>query len=207
MTVTLLVLAKAPVPGKVKTRLCPPCTPDQAATIAAAALADTLEVAGAVPGAARVLVLDGDHPAPPGWQVVPQRGDSLGERLGHGFADTRRPDRPSLLIGMDTPQVTAELLGQAIASLATADAVLGMAADGGWWALGLREPQHASVLRDVPTSTEQTGALTLKALQGLGLQVAALPILRDVDTAGDATEVAALCAPGSRFVSAVGGAW
>jgi rSAM/selenodomain-associated transferase 1 len=203
MTGTLLVMAKAPVPGKVKTRLCPPCTPEEAAGIAAAALADTLDAASSVPDAWRVLVLDGTHPAPDGWTTVRQRGVGLGERLTQAFADTRRPGRPTLLIGMDTPQVTASLLGRAFEELTSADAVLGAAADGGWWALGLREPGHASVLRDVPMSTERTGALTLRALRLRGLRVAPLPILRDVDTAGDAVAVAALCPSGSRFATAV----
>jgi hypothetical protein len=203
MTGTLLVMAKAPVPGKVKTRLCPPCTPEEAAGIAAASLADTLDAAGTVPDAWHMLVLDGTHPAPDGWTTVRQRGAGLGERLAQAFADTRRPGRPTLLIGMDTPQVTAALLGRAFEVLESADAVLGAAADGGWWALGLREPWHASVLRDVPMSTSRTGALTLRALRGRGLRVAPLPILRDVDTAGDAVEVAALCPAGSRFAAAV----
>jgi rSAM/selenodomain-associated transferase 1 len=203
MTGTLLVMAKAPVPGKVKTRLCPPCTPEEAAGIAAASLADTLDAAGAVPDTWRVLVLDGTHPAPAGWTTVRQRGVGLGERLTQAFADTRRPGRSTLLIGMDTPQVTASLLGRAFEVLTAADAVLGAAADGGWWALGLREPGHASVLRDVPMSTVRTGALTLRALRVRGLRVAPLPILGDVDTAGDAVEVAALCPSGSRFAMAV----
>ena len=203
MTGTLLVMAKAPVPGNVKTRLCPPCTPEAAAGIAAASLADTMEAASSVPDAWRVLVLDGAYPAPDGWTTVRQRGVGLGERLTRAFADTRRPGRPTLLIGMDTPQVTASLLGQAFELLTWADAVLGAAADGGWWALGLREPGHASVLRDVPMSTDRTGPLTLRALRQRGLRVAPLPMLRDVDTARDAVEVAALCPSGSRFAAAV----
>ena len=78
-----------------------------------------------------------------------------------------------------------------------------MAEDGGWWALGLRNPEHAQVLRDVPMSTERTGTLTRQALEGRGLRVATLPVLRDVDTIADATAVAELCAPGSRFARAV----
>jgi rSAM/selenodomain-associated transferase 1 len=203
MTGTLLVMAKAPVPGKVKTRLCPPCTPEVAAGIAAASLADTLDAAGAVPGTWRVLVLDGAHRAPEGWTTVRQSGVGLGERLAQAFADTRRPGRATLLIGMDTPQVTAALLGRAFEVLESADAVLGAAADGGWWALGLREPGHAAALRDVPMSTSRTGVLTLRALRVRGLRVAPLPMLRDVDTAGDVVEVARLCPAGSRFAAAV----
>jgi rSAM/selenodomain-associated transferase 1 len=202
MMVTLLVIAKAPVPGKVKTRLCPPCTPAQAAKIAAAALDDTLEAAGAVADTSRTLVIDGTYPAPTGWKTVPQRGDGLANRLTQAFMDTRRPPRPTLLIGMDTPQVTTELLSAATILLGKADAVLGAAADGGWWALGLREPLQAAVLRDVPMSTDRTGALTLEALRTLGLRVAPLPVLRDVDTIADLAEVAALCPPRSRFANA-----
>lgn len=206
MTATqILVLAKAPRPGRVKTRLCPPCTPEQAARIAAAALADTLDTVGATPAGARILVLDGDHPAPAGWITVAQRGDLLGERLTHAFTGTRS-GRAALLIGMDTPQVTAGHLTGAL-DLLTApggpDAVLGPAADGGWWALGLRDPGHATVLTGIATSTATTGEQTLGALRRRGLRVAPLPRLRDVDTAADARTVAASCPPGSRFAAAV----
>ena len=205
MKVQLLVLAKTPVPGRVKTRLCPPCNPQQAAGIAAAALADTVDAVTATSAAARVLVVEGDLPAPPGWARMPQRAGLLGERLAHAFADTATPGVASLLIGMDTPQVSAELLTDAVRRLAQdgADAVLGLAEDGGWWALGLRDPAHAEALRDVPTSRADTGRLTHTALQQRGLQVAALPVLSDVDTAGDARAVAALCPAGSRFAAAV----
>ncbi|MFI5936652.1 DUF2064 domain-containing protein [Actinoplanes sp. NPDC051494] len=200
MNARLLVLAKTPVPGRVKTRLCPPCTPAQAAAVAAAALADTLDAVTAARATARVLVVDGDHPEPPGWTRTPQRGGMLGERLADAFT------RPlSLLIGMDTPQVTATLLDAATRRLGTSgvDAVLGLAEDGGWWALGLRDPADARVLRDIETSTADTGAKTLAALTARGLTVSMLPVLRDVDTAADAHAVAALCAPGSRFASTV----
>jgi uncharacterized protein len=199
-----LVLAKAPVPGQVKTRLCPPCTPAQAARIAAAALADTLT---ALDGVRRTLVLSGRYAAPRGWRVVPQRGEGLAIRLHHAFQDTRVPGVPSLLVGMDTPQLTTSTVDDATGTLARTgvDAVLGPAEDGGWWALGLRDPAHADVLRAVPMSTAHTGADTLAALRGRGLQVALLPTLRDVDTAADAYAVADLCPPHSRFGRAVAG--
>ncbi len=203
MSAHLVVLAKAPVPGRVKTRLCPPCTPSDAARIAAAALADTLDTAGAAPAARRTLVLDGEYAAPAGWDRLPQRGSGLAERIVHAFRDTRVPGLPTVLIGMDTPQVTAAGLTVAMGLLGSADAVLGPAADGGWWALGLRDPRSAEALRDVPTSTGRTGARTLAALRGLRLTVELLPVLRDVDTAADATEVAALCPAGSRFAATV----
>ena len=191
----LLVIAKEPVPGRVKTRLCPPCTPEQAAAIAAAALADTIEVLSATPAVRRTLVLQGDYPVPKGWHVLPQRGDGLGERLANAFADTARHGTATLLVGMDTPQLS-------LVDCPPGNA-LGPAEDGGWWALGLREPGHAGLLRDIPTSTATTGVRTYDALRRRGLRVAELPRLRDVDTAPDAHAVAAICPPGRRFPAVV----
>ncbi|MEU4157240.1 DUF2064 domain-containing protein [Actinoplanes sp. NPDC026670] len=201
----ILVLAKEPRPGRVKTRLCPPCTPEQAAGIAAAALADTLDTVSATHVDRRILVVDGEHPAPPGWLTVPQRGGPLDERLAGAFADTRVAGAATVLIGMDTPQITAGRLAAALEQLHTPDgpdAVLGPAADGGWWALGLRDAGDATVLRGIVTSTADTGEHTLTALHRRGLRVAMLPELCDVDTADDARQVAALCPPDSRFALA-----
>ncbi|OJF09707.1 TIGR04282 family arsenosugar biosynthesis glycosyltransferase [Couchioplanes caeruleus] len=192
----VLVLAKTPVPGRVKTRLCPPLTYEQAAEVAAAALADTLTTVTAFSAAHQALVIDGDHPAPAGWRRVPQRGGPLAERLVNAFSDTAGP--PTVLVGMDTPQLTSELLGEA-ADLAEVDATLGLAEDGGWWALGLRDARHANVLRTIATSTSDTGVQTHAALRRRGLRVALLPILRDVDTTQDARIVAAACSTSSRF--------
>jgi glycosyltransferase A (GT-A) superfamily protein (DUF2064 family) len=203
MTARYLVLAKSPVPGLVKTRLCPPCTPEQAAGVAAAALADTLATVGATPAAGRTLVVSGRHPAPPGWTRVGQRGDGLAERLVAAYADTARPGCASVLVGMDTPQVTVPLLVAAARALAGADAALGLAEDGGWWVLALRDPADAVALHGVPMSTSDTGRATLAALKARGLRVAPLPVLRDVDTAADAYAVAAACPPSSRFARAV----
>jgi rSAM/selenodomain-associated transferase 1 len=199
----ILVLAKAPVPGRVKTRLCPPCTPRQAAGIAAAALADTVDVVTAATVGARVLVVDGDHPAPPGWTAIAQRGGPLGERIANAFEDTRAAGTSTVLIGMDTPQLTGAHLGASALLLGTDDAVLGLADDGGWWALGLRDPGDATVLRGIETSTADTGRQTLAALRRRGLRVGLLDRLRDVDTVADARAVAAVCPPGSRFARAV----
>ena len=182
---TLLVIAKQPVPGRVKTRLVPPCTHEQAAALAEAALADTLRTVLMVRAARRVLVLDGEPGPwlPPGFDIVPQCGGPLDQRLAAAFAAVRGP---ALLIGMDTPQVTPEMLA---VDWRAADAVFGPAADGGFWALGLREPDPA-LLRGVPMSTSATGAIQRARLVAAGLRVAELPQLRDVDTAVDALAVA-----------------
>jgi len=197
----VLVLAKAPVPGRVKTRLCPPCTPGEAARIAAAALADTLAAAAGA-AADTVLALDGRMAVPAGVAVRPQCGGALGGRIAAAFAGL--PGRV-LQLGMDTPQVTAGLLDRCLSALdGAADAVLGPAVDGGWWALGLHDPAHAGLLAGVPMSTPDTGRLTAAALREAGLRVRMLPTLRDVDTWPDAVAVAGL-APHGRFAAAVAG--
>jgi glycosyltransferase A (GT-A) superfamily protein (DUF2064 family) len=192
---TLLIIAKQPVPGRVKTRLVPPCTHEQAASLAEAALTDTLHAVLRAPARRRVLVLAG-RPGPwlpPGFDVVAQCGGPLDERLAAAFAAVRGP---ALLIGMDTPQVTPGLL---TVDWQGADAVFGPAADGGFWALGLRVPDPA-LLRGVPMSTARTGATQRARLAAAGLRVADLPQLRDVDTAADAVAVARQ-APQTRFAA------
>lgn len=195
---TLLVIAKEPVPGKVKTRLTPPYTPGQAARIAESALADTLDAVARTPAARRVLALDGRPGGwlPTGFDVVPQRGDGLDERLANAFSGARGP---AVLIGMDTPQVTPAMLEEATSLLDDSDAVFGPADDGGFWLLGLREPRPG-LLRGVPMSRSDTGARQLERLRGL--RVATLRTLTDVDTAEDAIRVAAQ-APGTRFAAAL----
>ena len=192
---TLLVIAKQPVPGRVKTRLVPPCTYEQAAALAEAALADTLHTVLMVPARRRVLVLEGEPGPwlPAGFEIVPQCGGPLDERLACAFAAV---SGPALLIGMDTPQVTPGLL---TVDWRAADAWFGPAADGGFWALGLRVPDPA-LLRGVPMSTPATGAAQRARLLAAGLRVADLPRLRDVDTAADAVAVACE-APRSRFAA------
>jgi len=195
----LIVIAKAPVAGQVKTRLTPPFTPVEAAGLAAAALADTLAAcAGARRPARRVLVLDGDPGAwvPDGFEVLPQRGDGLAARLAAAFVDV---GDPALLVGMDTPQLTPELLDTGLAALDGADAVFGAALDGGYWGIGLRRPDPA-VFQGVPMSARDTGARQRARLAELNLRTALLPPLRDVDTVADARAVAA-AALGSRFAA------
>ncbi|MFE0102501.1 DUF2064 domain-containing protein [Streptomyces sp. NPDC059009] len=256
------MIAKEPRPGRVKTRLTPPFTPEEAAELAEAALCDTLRAVAATPARRRVLVLDGTPGPwlPPGFDVVPQCPGGLDARLAAAFAGC---DGPALLIGMDTPQVTPDLLtvdfttglptepardlstGSAIDSnadltaglaadltagltakstsalttaLTTAptadsdarcnggydggyDACFGPAEDGGFWALGLAEPDPRLLL-GVPMSAPHTGAVQRARLVAAGLRVRDLPRLRDVDTAADAAAVAAT-APHGRFAAAL----
>lgn len=198
----VVVIAKAPVPGRVKTRLTPPFSPVEAAALAEAALCDTLAAVGGTDVKRRVLALDGTPGPwlPPGFDVIAQRGTGLDERIAHALADAVAGEPlPVVLIGMDTPQVTPELLSAAAEPLASggADATFGFAEDGGFWLLGLREVDPALLL-GVPMSRPDTGSLQLLRLEQAGLRVELLPELTDVDTADEAERIAAAL-PDSRF--------
>ena len=191
----VLVMAKSPVAGRVKTRLCPPCTPAEAAALAEASLADTLEaVAGS--GASRlVLALDGEPGPwlPPGFQIVPQCGGGFDRRLAHAWDAA---GGPGVQIGMDTPQVTPADLDHALGALDGSASALGYAADGGWWAIALRR-SHPGAFRHLPMSTAHTGRAQYARLRGLGLDVTLLPTLVDLDRVDDLAAIAA-AAPATR---------
>ncbi len=209
----LLIVAKAPVPGQVKTRLTPPFTPHQAAALAAAALLDTLDAcraAAVLTGAEVVVALSGDpakavsggaiRSALARVRVLPQRGEGLAARLAAGHLDAAGDFGTTLQVGMDTPQLQPSVLAQTLDRLSATDgpdAALGLAEDGGWWALGLRRSGAARCLVNVAMSTDHTGADTLAALTQEQHRVELMPMMRDVDTVGD-VEAVARCS-GGRF--------
>jgi rSAM/selenodomain-associated transferase 1 len=197
LTTTLLLIAKMPVAGRVKTRLCPPCTFDEAAAIASAALDDTIATLRATPCVDRfVAALDGTPDARfEGWEVVPQRGRGLDERLAAAFEDTG--GGAVVLVGMDTPQIGVEHCIRAFDRLRDHDAVIGLAADGGFWLVGFADPD-ASVFLGVPMSSDATGAEQLARLRERYERVAVIDTMRDVDSFDDAVVVAELV-PASRF--------
>ena len=195
---SVLVIAKEPLPGKVKTRLTPPFTPTQASELATAAIADTLATASAVDADRHVLVLDGAPGSwvPGGWEVLAQSDGDLDRRLTAAFVAVAGLG-PAVLVGMDTPQVRPEQVS--VFDPDRFDACLGLAADGGYWALGFRDPADAAlVIPGVPMSQDDTGAHQLDRLLVGGLRVQMLDELIDVDTAVEARDVA-LAAPGTVF--------
>jgi len=215
---TVLVVARAPVPGMAKTRLAATTGAEAAADLAAAALLDTLAAARSS-GARVVVAMAGDlSRAARGEEVraalqevivVGQRGVGLAERLANAHSDAHASaggtpaERPAVFqVGMDTPQLTAAMLVEALAAARSYDAVLGEADDGGWWGLGVSHPDLAAALVGVAVSTPSTGRLTAAALRAAGVHVHALGRLRDVDEWPDAVAVAAQ-APAGRFAAAV----
>lgn len=209
--VTALIVAKAPVPGLAKTRLAAALGDRVAAGIAAAALLDTLDAVADTHLAAKVVAMTGDLASAcqseairerlSGFTVVEQRGDSFADRLANAHADAASAagPMPVLQIGMDTPQVTAELLTRCARALLGAHAVVGPARDGGWWLLGVADAATAECLRLVPMSRSDTGAMTYAALLQTGSPVIVLEELADVDTVADISVVRADCRPSGRF--------
>jgi len=204
----MLVVAKAPVAGRAKTRLARHVGPHVAAELAAASLLDTLRACADAAGVASChAALTGDlddavrgdevRRALTGWTVHAQRGDDFASRLANAHLDLP-PDRPVVQVGMDTPQVRPEMLTEAGALTTDHEAVLGPAPDGGWWVLALREPSAAAPLATVAMSTPTTYDDTRRALEQTGLRVGTTAELRDVDTIDDAEIVAAL-APDTEF--------
>lgn len=208
LPVTVLVVAKAPSPGLAKTRLAATVGDQFAANIAAAALLDTLDVVAAAPVAAKVVALTGDLETAAGaaeirqrldsFTVIQQRGTDFADRLANAHTDAAN-GQPVLQIGMDTPQVTVDLLIDCARQLLKAPAVLGLAHDGGWWMLGVRHAAAAECLRAVPMSQPDTGELTLKALHNNGIDVTRLKQLADFDVVADVAAVRDACRPESRF--------
>jgi rSAM/selenodomain-associated transferase 1 len=187
---TVIVLAKEPVPGRVKTRLQPAFSAGQAAALAAAALEDTVAAVRKCAANRRILAWEGDRAS---WQedfeVIAQPSGTLNVRLAAALAAavSEPMGQPALLIGMDTPQVTAQLLDS---DWEGADAVLGLSEDGGFWAIGLRPGHPPGLFDGVPMSTSRTGSAQLASLVNAGLSVKLLPPLRDVDRPEDADLVA-----------------
>lgn len=200
MNSSVIVMAKSPQPGRVKTRLCPPCSPHDAAEIATAALAATLQAVAGTRSARRVIALEG--PAedwfPRSFDIVEQRGTGLAQRLAAAFEDV---GGPAIAIGMDSPQISPALIELALESLGGADAALGPTSDGGYWGIALRRPD-SKVFDGVPMSEPTTYGAQRRRLQALGLSCRELPGLHDVDHFADALQVAELI-PGTEFAAVV----
>ena len=194
----LVVFAKAPVPGQVKTRLCPPLTPDEAATIHGSFVIDTLErtrtavttfrlpvdrYLACAPSSTLVFfkIMEERHAV----RLLDQEGADLGIRMhqvcttlfGRGYGRV-------LIVGTDVPSLPLEYYRQALELLHGHDIAIGPALDGGYYLIGLKKPVR-EIFSDIPWSTDQVLALTKEKAAGLGLHIGELPRWRDVDTVDD----------------------
>lgn len=187
MSAALMVFAKAPTPGAVKTRLAPRLGPAGAARLHAAFVRDVVERHTAVDRA--LVVWRAGDLADPFWTTLgaalaEQEGPDLGARMAHAFARTLGPADRALVLGTDSPTLPPGLVDAALADLRDVDAVIGPACDGGYWGLGLRAPQPA-LFEGVPWGTDAVLRATLDRLAAAGLRTRVLPFWYDVDRPED----------------------
>ncbi len=200
----LLIMAKAPRPGAVKTRLCPPLTPGLAADLYRAFLRDTLALARALPDTAVGVV----HPPstddwplrallPPGVLLWPQEAGGLGSGLDGAFAGAfARGYRRVVVMSSDSPTLPVAALEEAFAALDAHDVVLGPTDDGGYYLIGLDRPRPR-LFEAITWSTAAVYAQTLERAAESGLRVHATTPWHDVDTVADLAALAAHCAAGA----------
>jgi len=194
MTVPVAIMARVPVAGRVKTRLCPPLTSDQAARLARCFLLDRVEQLGAIADASPVVAFTpADLEAelrrllPGDVRLVPQEGADLGARLDRILTGLLvESGAGAIAIDTDSPTVPTDYLRQACAHLAraTADIVLGPSEDGGYYLIGLRQPAP-DLFREMPWSTAAVLDETVTRTRRLGLRLALLPPWFDVDRGED----------------------
>lgn len=196
---TIVIIAKECLPGKVKTRLHPDVTYQQAAELATASLTDTISLVQKLPTTRRILAWQGNPKAVPkeatGFEILPQVEGTLDHKLAAIFNTIKEP---LLLIGMDTPQLTLQYFDQIYgAPESPKEAWIGLAEDGGFWALAMTKP-NGDLIKGVPMSQTSTGQNQLQRLQEARLTIGFLPKVNDIDTIEDARQVAVL-APQTRF--------
>lgn len=197
-SVALVIFAKAPVAGQVKTRLCPALTADEAATLHGSFVLDTLErtkaaaamfklpfdrVLACAPSSAHVFfrIMEARH----GVTLLDQEGDDLGARMRHSFDQLfARGYRQICLVGTDVPSLPLTHYRDAFAALTRHDLVLGPAKDGGYYLIGMTRP-HPALFDNIPWSTDQVLALTQQKAAAEDLKTALLPLWNDIDTLED----------------------
>lgn len=188
---TLFVVAKRPVPGQTKTRLCPPLSHVQAADLYECFLRDTLGVMRQVDHVQCVISFlpeaaeDYFHHVAPDMGLCCQHGNSLGERLEHLLTEALAGgSQRAVVMDSDSPTLPAEYISQAFDHLTDADVVIGPTRDGGYYLIGMKQPQP-HLLRDVQMSTPHVLHDTLALAEATGLVVSLLPVWYDVDTIDD----------------------
>ncbi len=200
----LIIFARAPVPGQVKTRLCPPLTPDEAASLHGSLVLDVLERTRppghscAQPARAGVDRFVACSPSAEhvffkilaqreGVGLLTQAGEDLGTRMRHACETVFAMGyQKAVLVGSDLPAIPGSVYADAFLRLEGHDLVLGPARDGGYYLIGLRPPVP-DLFTGVPWSTERVFDVTMKLAQNLGLNTAVLPLGSDLDTIDDLT--------------------
>ncbi len=201
----LVIFGKAPIPGQVKTRLCPPLTQDEAATLQGSLVLDVVERSRSIEKAARLDRFMACAPScehvffkilqeRQGVRLIDQVGEDLGQRMDQAFKEVFALGyKRVLLVGTDVPTLPASSYGQALSLLSDHDLVLGPSLDGGYYLLGLKKPASA-LFTDIPWSTDRVCSLTKAKAESLRLRIGLLPTCRDLDTIDDLLALAPLAA-------------
>lgn len=188
----LIVVAKEPVPGTTKTRLCPPFTPEEAAELYRCLLLDTLELMAQVDSADRAIAFTPavsrayfEELAPDGFQLLLQQGADLGERLSHalGYHFNLGYQR-AVIMNSDGPTLPVNCLEEAFSALSSADITLGPGHDGGYYLIGMKR-LYPELFQGITWSTNRVFAETLEVAHHLGLVAHQLPAWYDVDVGDD----------------------
>lgn len=202
----LVIFAKAPIPGEVKTRLCPPLTPDEAATLHGSFVLDMLERTKLAVAKLQLpfhrylacapsseLVFFKIMEERQGVRLLDQVGENLGQRMHRTFVDLFAKGYTHVIImGTDVPTLPLSVYQEAFTMLGRSDVVLGPALDGGYYLIGLEQPAE-QLFTGVPWSTDQVLAVTQQQANALGLSVELTTAWRDVDTIEDLQSLITEC--------------
>jgi uncharacterized protein len=184
------IFVKAPVPGKCKTRLCPPLSEHEATSLYRAFCEDVLAMAQKTAKDVRIVYDSSpDYPTPhwttPHYLFILQNGNDLGERLQNAFNQLFSAGYLRVvIIGSDTPTLSPDIIKEAFELLNLNEAVFGPAADGGYYLVGLSKP-NPHLFQNIPWSTGQVMAVTQRRLGELKIPADYLPVQSDVDTEED----------------------
>jgi hypothetical protein len=203
----LVIFAKAPIPGQVQTRLCPPLTPDEAASLQGSLVLDMVERSRQVerrldrwlacaPSQAHTFfkIMEERH----GIRCLDQIGEDVGARMANTFEGLfARGYRKVVMVGTDIPSLQPSSFLEPLPLLADHDLVLGPALDGGYYLIAMTKP-IPELFEGIPWSTDQVRLLTLKKAESLGLKVAQLATCRDLDTVEDLLAFAQEAGPEAR---------
>ncbi|HKO30833.1 MAG TPA: TIGR04282 family arsenosugar biosynthesis glycosyltransferase [Nitrospiraceae bacterium] len=194
----LVIFAKAPIPGEVKTRLCPPLTSDEAATLHGSFVLDMLERSktavtklklpldrylACLPSSTLVFfkIMEERQSV----KLIDQVGNDLGARMQHAFETMfGKGYHRVFIVGTDVPSLPLDHYTQALTLVEKNDLVLGPALDGGYYLIGVKRVVP-DLFVGIPWSTERVLEMTKEKATTLGLKTALLPPWRDVDTIED----------------------
>lgn len=197
----LVLMARAPLAGKVKTRLVPPFSPEEAAGLYRCLLVDLLESVKSFRHADLFVAFSPAETAPlfqelvpPAFVLFPQRGGDLGDRMHNVFVDLASKAYKSIvLIGSDLPVFPSHFLEEAFAVLEKPgrDLVLGPSRDGGYYLIGMNRPIR-QIFEDIPWGEEEVFIATAQRARRLGLSPSFLPQWFDIDRPEDMSYLASL---------------